>query len=71
MTVLDSDGSLLSSDDEAQRRPTTMANLQRVVSRLIQENVSKALTPYLGLDNFEVSVATQLYRQTTDQRDRL
>ena len=42
-----------------------MANLQGVVSRLIQENVSKALTPYLGLDNFEVSVATQL---STDKR---
>ena len=64
VTVLDSDGSLLSSDDEGST-PTTMANLQRVVSRLIQENVSKALTPYLGLDNFEVSVATQL---STDKR---
>jgi flagellar M-ring protein FliF len=64
VTVLDSDGSLLSSDDEG-TTPATMANLQRVVSRLIQENVSKALTPYLGLDNFEVSVATQL---STDKR---
>ena len=66
MTVLDSDGSLLASDEEGvSGTPTTMANLQRVVSRLIQENVSKALTPYLGLDNFEVSVATQL---STDKR---
>jgi len=64
VTVLDSDGSLLSSDDEG-TTPATMANLQRVVSRLIQENVSKALTPYLELDNFEVSVATQL---STDKR---
>jgi flagellar M-ring protein FliF len=64
VTVLDSDGSLLASDDEA-AAPTSMANLQRVVSRLIQENVSKALAPYLGLDNFEVSVATQL---STDKR---
>jgi flagellar M-ring protein FliF len=66
VTVLDSDGSLLSSDDEGvSGAPTTMANLQRVVSRLIQENVSKALSPYLGRDNFEVSVATQL---STDKR---
>ena len=66
VTVLDSDGSLLGSDDDgAGSSPTTMANLQRVVSRSIQENVSKALTPYLGLDNFEVSVATQL---STDKR---
>jgi flagellar M-ring protein FliF len=66
VTVLDSDGSLLGSDDDGVgSSPTTMANLQRVVSRSIQENVSKALTPYLGLDNFEVSVATQL---STDKR---
>jgi flagellar M-ring protein FliF len=66
VTVLDSDGSLLAADDDGVGgTPTTMANLQRVVSRLIQENVSKALTPYLGLDNFEVSVATQL---STDKR---
>jgi flagellar M-ring protein FliF len=64
VTVLDSDGSLLSSDEDG-AAPASMANLQRVVSRLIQENVSKALTPYLGLDNFEVSVATQL---STDRR---
>ncbi len=66
VTVLDSDGSLLGSDEDGVgSSPTTMANLQRVVSRSIQENVSKALTPYLGLDNFEVSVATQL---STDKR---
>jgi flagellar M-ring protein FliF len=66
VTVLDSDGSLLGSDDDGVgSTPTTMANLQRVVSRAIQDNVSKALTPYLGLDNFEVSVATQL---STDKR---
>ncbi|MGO4711836.1 flagellar basal-body MS-ring/collar protein FliF [Bradyrhizobium sp. 2TAF24] len=64
VTVLDSDGALLASDDEG-TAPTSMANLQRVVSRLIQENVSKALSPYLGLDNFEVSVAAQL---STDKR---
>ncbi|MGP9813368.1 flagellar basal-body MS-ring/collar protein FliF [Rhodopseudomonas sp. NSM] len=66
VTVLDSDGSLLGTDDDGVgSSPTTMANLQRVVSRLIQDNVSKALTPYLGLDNFEVSVATQI---STDKR---
>ena len=66
VTVLDSDGSLLSSDDDGVgNAPTTLANLQRVVSRSIQENVTKALTPYLGLDNFQVSVATQL---STDKR---
>jgi flagellar M-ring protein FliF len=32
---------------------------------MVQENIRKALTPYLGLDNFEVSVAPQL---STDKR---
>ncbi|MCK9908093.1 flagellar M-ring protein FliF [Microbacteriaceae bacterium K1510] len=66
VTVLDSDGTLLATEEDGVgSTPTTMANLQRVVSRSIQENVSKALTPYLGLDNFQVSVATQL---STDKK---
>ena len=66
VTVLDSDGTLLATEEDGiGSTPTTMANLQRVVSRSIQENVSKALTPYLGLDNFQVSVATQL---STDKK---
>ena len=32
---------------------------------MMQENIRKTLTPYLGLDNFEVSVAPQL---STDKR---
>lgn len=64
VTVLDSEGALLGGEDEGSS-PTHMATLQRAVSRLIQENVSKALSPYLGLDNFEVSVAAQL---STDKR---
>lgn len=66
VTVLDGDGTLLAAEEDGiGSTPTTMANLQRVVGRSIQENVSKALTPYLGLDNFQVSVATQL---STDKR---
>ena len=58
VTVLDSDGSLLGSEDDGVgNAPTTMANLQRVVSRLIQENVSKALTPYLGSGQFSKSAS--------------
>jgi flagellar M-ring protein FliF len=42
-----------------------MASLQKMVGQMVQENIRKALTPYLGLDNFEVSVAPQL---STDKR---
>ncbi len=38
---------------------------QKMVGQMVQENIRKAPTPYLGLDNFEVSVAPQL---STDKR---
>ena len=66
VTVLDADGSmLLAEEDEASAAPTKMASLQKTVGGMVQENIRKALTPYLGLDNFEVSVAPQL---STDKR---
>jgi len=66
VTVLDADGSLLlAEEDESGAAPTKMASLQKMVGQMVQENIRKALTPYLGLDNFEVSVATQL---STDKR---
>jgi flagellar M-ring protein FliF len=66
VTVLDADGTLLlAEEDEASAAPTKMASLQKMVGGMVQENIRKALTPYLGLDNFEVSVAPQL---STDKR---
>jgi flagellar M-ring protein FliF len=61
VTVLDADGTLLlAEEDDASAAPTKMASLQKLVGQMVQENIRKALTPYLGLDNFEVSVASQL-----------
>ena len=66
VTVLDADGTmLLAEEDEATAAPTKMASLQKMVGQMVQENIRKALTPYLGIDNFEVSVAPQL---STDKR---
>jgi flagellar M-ring protein FliF len=66
VTVLDADGTmLLAEEDEATAAPTKMASLQKMVGGMVQENIRKALTPYLGIDNFEVSVAPQL---STDKR---
>jgi flagellar M-ring protein FliF len=66
VTVLDADGSLLlAEEDEGSAAPTKMATLQKLVGQMVQENIRKALIPYLGLDNFEVSVAPQL---STDKR---
>ena len=64
--MLDADGSLLlAEEDDSSAAPTKMAGLQKLVGQMVQENIRKTLTPYLGLDNFAVSVASQL---STDKR---
>jgi flagellar M-ring protein FliF len=61
VTVLSSDGTLLASgNEEADDAPLGMLGLERTVSQQIQDNVNKTLVPYLGLRNFQVSVATRL-----------
>ncbi|KRE15756.1 flagellar M-ring protein FliF [Bosea sp. Root381] len=67
VTVLNTDGTLLVAGGEAGQFGTAkLAGLQQSVNREIQDNVRKALTPYLGLENFEISVATDL---NTDRRE--
>jgi flagellar M-ring protein FliF len=67
VTVLNTDGTLLAAGGEAgQAGSTKLAGLQQNVNREIQDNVRKALTPYLGLENFEISVATDL---NTDRKE--
>ena len=66
VTVLNTDGTLLSTDSSsADAAPGRMITLEKTVSKDIQENVRKTLTPYLGLHNFQVTVATKL---NTDNR---
>ncbi|WP_112664560.1 flagellar basal-body MS-ring/collar protein FliF [Microvirga flavescens] len=66
VTVLNTDGTLLmSGDDGASAATGRMATLERNVGREIQENVRRTLTPYLGLGNFEVSVAARLNTDKT------
>ncbi len=66
VTVLNTDGTLLSSggdlDDAA---PGKMLTLENTVSKEVQDNVRKELAPYLGLHNFQISVAAKL---NTDNR---
>ena len=66
VTVLNTDGVLLSEGgDTADAAPGRMLSLEKTVSKQIGENIRKTLTPYLGLRNFQISVATQL---NTDKR---
>jgi flagellar M-ring protein FliF len=61
VTVLSSDGTLLASGgDTADAAPGRMITLEKTVSRDIQDNIRKTLTPYLGVQNFQISVATKL-----------
>jgi flagellar M-ring protein FliF len=70
VSVLNADGTVLASaGDAASAGSTRMVELEKTISKDLSDNVRKTLTPYLGLDNFEVSVATRLNmdkRQTNE-----
>jgi flagellar M-ring protein FliF len=59
--VLSTDGTILASgDSEIDAAPTRMLDLENTVAREMKENVRKTLAPYIGLDNFELSVSARL-----------
>ena len=61
VTVLNTDGTLLASgNDSDEAAPGKMLALEKTVSKDIQDNVRKELAPYLGLHNFQISVAAKL-----------
>ena len=66
VTVLNTDGTLLSSGDDPQEAaPGKMLALENTITKEIQDNIRKELAPYLGLHNFQISVAAKL---NTDNR---
>jgi len=66
VTVLNTDGTVLASGgDGANAAPGKMVSLERSIAKELQDNIAKTLTPYLGLNNFEISVAARL---NTDKR---
>jgi flagellar M-ring protein FliF len=61
VTVLNTDGTILAAaGDNSTASSDKLVALESTVSRELQENVRKTLTPYLGLGNFEISVAAKL-----------
>ncbi len=70
VSVLNADGTVLAAaGDAASAGSTRMVELEKTISKDLTDNVRKTLTPYLGLDNFEVSVAARLNmdkRQTNE-----
>lgn len=66
VTVLSTDGTILASGgDAASATPTKMISLEKTIGRELRDNIAKTLTPYLGFNNFEISVAARL---NTDKR---
>ncbi|MFC3643321.1 flagellar basal-body MS-ring/collar protein FliF, partial [Aquibium oceanicum] len=57
VTVLDTDGSLLASgDDPASSSLNRSMSIERTVESQVADNIYKALSPFLGRDNFRASV---------------
>ncbi|TNC09615.1 flagellar M-ring protein FliF [Methylobacterium terricola] len=72
VTVIGADGTLLLSGDDGAQAPTgKMASLEKDMSREVQDRIRRALTPYLGLGNFEVSVAAQLNTDKTSTNETI
>ncbi|AWI87329.1 flagellar M-ring protein FliF [Methylobacterium sp. DM1] len=72
VTVIGSEGTVLLAGDDAGTAPTgKMATLEKSVSREMQDNIRRTLAPYLGVGNFEVSVATQLNTDKTSTNETI
>jgi flagellar M-ring protein FliF len=66
VTVLSTDGTILAAGgDGFNATPAKMVTLEKTLAKDLQDNIRKTLAPYLGLDNFEISVAARL---NTDKR---
>jgi flagellar M-ring protein FliF len=66
VTVLDSSGTLLAAgDDPANSSLNRSMGVERTVEAQIEENIRRALAPYLGHDNFRTSVRAEV---NTDAR---
>ncbi|HVZ04388.1 flagellar basal-body MS-ring/collar protein FliF [Hyphomicrobium sp.] len=60
--VIGTDGSILGggNDTSAGDVPVQMLDLERTVSKQVRDSVRRALAPYLGIENFEVSAIARL-----------
>lgn len=66
ITVLDTEGTVLASGEDATTLPGSKTNrLERTVATGIEANIRHALTPYLGSENFQISVAAELNTDRT------
>ena len=72
VTIIGSDGALMLSGDDDSKAPSgRMASLEKNVGHEVQDNIRRTLTPYLGVGNFEVSVAARLNTDKTVQNETI
>ncbi len=65
VTVLDSAGNLLASgDDPSNTNAARTLGIEQSVEAQIEDNIRRALTPYLGPDNFRASVKADINTDT-------
>lgn len=70
VTVLNTEGAVLASgDDPANASSGKKVLLQEQLNRETEQKIRRALTPYLGVDNFQISVTSRLdtNRVTTNE----
>lgn len=60
VTVLNTDGSVLAGGEGEIAAPSSLRGLEQTVSREVRDNIRQTLTPFLGLENFQVSVTARL-----------
>jgi flagellar M-ring protein FliF len=61
VNVVSTDGTVLAASGEGSSIASgRMIELERSVARQLQDNIQRTLAPYLGVENFEVSVAARI-----------
>ncbi|TJV06532.1 MAG: flagellar M-ring protein FliF [Mesorhizobium sp.] len=72
VTVLDSNGNLLAAgDDPSNSSAARTLGVEQTVEAQIGDNIRRALTPYLGPDNFRASVKAEINTDTRQTEETI
>lgn len=71
VSVMSTDGSIIAAGGDASLLGSArLIELEKAVSREAQENIRRTLAPYLGIENFEVSVSARLNLDKRNQSEQ-
>ena len=72
VTVLDSSGTLLAAGDDPNNTSVSRSlDVERTVETEIEDNIRRALAPYLGPDNFRASVKADVNTETRQTEETI